>query len=185
MTTAAPDINGRKIHVGQGCFEVAGEPDAVFTTILGSCVAACLFDPVAARGGMNHFLLPAASGASAQDQRYGVNAMELLINSLLKAGARRDRLQAKVFGGARMNARLEDIGAQNADFVRRFLGTEGICIVGESLGGDMARRIHFWPSTGRARQYLVKASDPRSAEILRPPPRPPEPAVDCGELELF
>ena len=84
------------------------------TTILGSCVAACMRDSRAGVGGMNHFLLPGALVGKAEGVERGVHAMELLINALLQAGAKRDRLEAKIFGGARMMKNLSDIGAKNA-----------------------------------------------------------------------
>ena len=147
------------------------------STVLGSCVAACLFDPVRGVGGMNHFLL--ADGDGEEAMRYGAYAMEVLINDLLKLGASRERLQAKLFGGAKMIERLNDIGADNARFARRFLATEGIPIVGESLGGRRARRIEFWPVGGRARQREVEQFVDTAA--ARPAPRP----VIDDDIELF
>jgi chemotaxis protein CheD len=171
-----------RVHVGQGSFEVASRHDLVFSTILGSCVSACIRDPSLGVGGMNHFLLPEAPGSGADDRRYGVQAMELLINGLLQLGASRVRLEAKVFGGARMSSTLADIGGRNTVFVRRFLLDEGIPIIAESLGGDQARRIHYWPATGRVQQQLVR--DPaiaiRERVITRPVAEP-----SAGELELF
>ena len=105
---------------------------------------------------MNHFLLPfGPKAATAAPERYGVHAMEILINALLGAGARRNRLQAKLFGGARLTAKLTDIGRLNASFAREFLVTEDIPCLAESLGGTSARRVLFRPSTGHARQMLV------------------------------
>ncbi|HEY1072308.1 chemotaxis protein CheD, partial [Brevundimonas sp.] len=101
----------RRIHVGQGEHYVTSDPDVVLSTVLGSCVAMCLRDPVAGVGGMNHFLLPEGAGAGTDaGRRYGAYAMELLINDVLKAGGRRDRLQAKLFGGGRMFDSLKDVG---------------------------------------------------------------------------
>jgi len=171
----------RRVHVVQGGHGVSADADVCMTTILGSCVSACLWDPVAGVGGMNHFLLPEAPEGARDDRRYGVQAMELLINALLGRGARRDRLRAKVFGGARMCAAMADIGGRNGAFVQRFLTDESIPLESASLGGISARRIQFWPATGRARQHLVDAGDVPSREraLARPAP-----AVD-GELELF
>ena len=91
----------KRVHIIQGEYKVVSDPDVVLTTILGSCVAACLRDPVSGVGGMNHFLLPGTGSVTGGDAtRYGVHLMELLINGLLKQGARRDRLEAKIFGGA-------------------------------------------------------------------------------------
>jgi len=174
-----------RVHVGQGEFEVTDRHDLVFSTILGSCVSACIRDPSLGIGGMNHFLLPEAPGSGADDRRYGVQAMELLVNALLAMGANRYRLEAKVFGGGRMSAGLVDIGGKNVAFVRQFLVDEGIPIVSESLGGLQARRIHFWPATGRAKQQLVV--DPTVAARERALAQRAERAEReaGGELELF
>lgn len=130
--------------------------DEIIVTVLGSCVAACIMDPVSLVGGMNHFMLPAARG-DMEDvfyaARYGVGAMEYLINALLHNGARRDRLVAKTFGGGQVMKGLTDIGAQNIAFVRRFLQEENIPVWAEDLGGQHPRKVYFFPSTG---QVLVK-----------------------------
>lgn len=182
VVPARESLQDVRVHVGQGCFEVADRHDIVFSTILGSCVSACIRDPSLGVGGMNHFLLPEAPGSGADDRRYGVQAMELLINGLLQLGASRARLEAKVFGGGRMSVMLADIGGKNSQFVRRFLDDEGIPIVAESLGGDQARRIHFWPATGRVQQQLVR--DPAIVIRERVLTRPVA-AAGAGELELF
>lgn len=177
MIDASPS---RRIHVVQGGHAVSADDDVCMTTILGSCVAACMWDPDARVGGMNHFLLPEAPGGAPGDRRYGVQAMELLINGLLVRGAQRSQLRAKVFGGSRMREGMADIGARNAEFVRRFLKDEDIPVQGESLGGAAARRLQFWPTTGRARQHMV---DPTGVA------REGRPVVQTlaagGELELF
>ena len=170
----------RRVHVGQGEHLVTSDPDVVLSTVLGSCVAMCLRDPVAGVGGMNHFLLPEGAGAGTDaGRRYGAYAMELLINDVLKAGGRRDRLEAKLFGGGRMFDSLKDVGASNAAFAERFLADEGIPVVGSSLRGAGGRRLHYWPVTGRALQRGVT-----DAVAPRPAP-PPPPSVDSGALELF
>lgn len=145
----------RPRHLSQGDFACGGIGDPSITTILGSCVATCLWDPVARVGGMNHFLVPEGASGSHTSASFGVNAMELLINALAKIGADRRRLRAKVFGGARMIAGLTDVGSHNATFVKEFLSLEGIPLDGESLGGTQARRVEFWSANGRARQMLV------------------------------
>ena len=127
-------------HVIQGEFLVSDDPDLMLTTILGSCVAACVRDPVAGVGGMNHFLLPGEDGG--EGLRYGVQSMELLVNALLRRGARRDRLEVKLFGGARLIDGLTDVGSQNAAFAERFVRDEGLQAAGGSLRGQQARRIH-------------------------------------------
>lgn len=176
----------RRVHVVQGEFHVSGDPGVVLTTILGSCVAACLRDPVARLGGMNHFLLPGdggGDGGEAPDaMRYGVHAMELLVNGLLRAGARRERLEARLFGGARMLQGLTDVGRQNADFAEGFLRRERIALAGASLRGDRGRRVQFWPHGGRTRQMLLDGGD--SAVFAAERRAGPAPS-DAGTVELF
>lgn len=179
--TAAVVETCRKIHVGQGEHFVTDDPAVMMTTILGSCVAMCLRDPVAGLGGMNHFLLPEGDGGgTAAGRRYGAYAMEVLINDCLKAGARRERMQAKLFGGGRMFDSLRDVGLANADFAERFLRDEGIVLVGGSLRGTGGRRVQYWPVSGRALQRAVN-----DAHTPTGPSRRIEPAVDAGALELF
>jgi len=173
----------RRIHVVQGEQAVCiGEPGTMMTTVLGSCVAACIRDPMAGIGGMNHFLLP-GDVSSSSDVRYGVYAMEVLINGLLKAGAKRERLEAKLFGGARMLDRISDIGASNARFATSFIENEGIKNLGGSLGGSSARRIQYWPFSGYARQALVDVDMVKEVkqEVAVAKAAP----ADGGELELF
>jgi chemotaxis protein CheD len=166
-----------RINIVQGEYHVSGDPALSITTLLGSCVAACLHDPGAQVGGMNHFLLPGDEAASPLVARHGVHLMELLINGLLKKGAARHRLEAKLFGGARTMERLGDIGAANARFAQEFLRREGIAVTGGSLGGETGRRIQFWPASGRVMQKLVRAVEerPLAAPVL----------PTAGDLELF
>lgn len=170
--------SGGKLHLIQGEYKITSDENAVISTILGSCVAACIRDPRARVGGMNHFLLPGRD--SGEGLQYGAFLMEVLINELLKAGARRDRLEAKLFGGARMLQGLTDIGRQNAAFARQFLDDEGIPYLGGSLGGDTARRVLFWPVTGVARQQRLVQQEAFVQEAAAPAaPR------DDGDVELF
>lgn len=170
----------RRLHIIQGEAKWGEGEGLVLTTLLGSCVAACMRDPVAGVGGMNHFLLPGGTeGTSSRSESYGLYLMELLINGLLKKGARRERLEAKLFGGARTVEGLSDIGAKNAMFAKNFLRMEGITLLGGDLGGDKGRRIEYWPHTGRARQIFLDKSAPL------PPAPPPRPQQSTGDLELF
>ena len=186
MNSTLPD---RKINIIQGEQYVDDDPRTVLTTILGSCIAACIWDAALGLGGMNHFLLPgqtadARRSATTDAMRQGVHAMELLVNGLLRRGAARPRLQGKLFGGARMIKGLTDIGELNATFAERFLKAEGIAIAGGSLRGEQGRRIQFWPVTGRARQVLLakETASIMRAESTRPvPPTPP----GQGTVELF
>eukprot|EP00581_Thalassiosira_minuscula_P038991 CAMPEP_0184472470 /NCGR_PEP_ID=MMETSP0740-20130409/112283_1 /TAXON_ID=385413 /ORGANISM="Thalassiosira miniscula, Strain CCMP1093" /LENGTH=138 /DNA_ID=CAMNT_0026849131 /DNA_START=40 /DNA_END=453 /DNA_ORIENTATION=- len=120
----------------QGDVEVSQNQDIVMTTILGSCVAACMWDETAGIGGMNHFLLPGTEDGSAGSMSHGVHAMELLVNGLIQAGARRDKLKVKLLGGAKMfNSRI-DIGSKNAEFAMWFVRNEGFELVDCCLGGQ-------------------------------------------------
>jgi chemotaxis protein CheD len=180
----------KRIHVVQGEYAVSDDPDVMLGTILGSCVAACVRDPVAGVGGMNHFLLPgdkegaATGGGGPQALRYGVQSMELLLNALYRMGARRERLEVKLFGGARVIDGLSDVGQQNAAFAERFLKAEGITLMGGSLRGEQARRVQFWPVSGRVRQMALVDPGRQVFEAERAKPIP-APAADDGELELF
>ena len=178
----------RRINLVQGEFRVSDDPQVVFTTILGSCVGACIRDPVRGVGGMNHFLLPGAeAGADARDsERLGVHLMELLVNGLMRQGAHRDRLEAKIFGGARMMRGLSDIGKKNTEFAIQFLKYEGIRVVGGDSGGEQGRRLQFWPVSGRARQSYISSgveSANRSSAIQAQ--RAPVERVAAGEIDLF
>ncbi len=180
---AIPPLQPKRVHVAQGEYRVLTDPEAVLTTVLGSCVAACLRDPVAAVGGMNHFLLPGASATTGKGdmERYGVHLMELLINGLLQQGAQRTRLEAKIFGGARMLEGLSDIGARNAEFAKAFLRKEGIALVSENLGGTRGRRVEYYPVSGRARQILLAPNETVVARI----PEPSKTSGNFGAVELF
>lgn len=152
------------------CRVVAGDEDACLTAVLGSCVAACLWDPVARIGGMNHFLLPRRHGGGALAALgAGSTAMEVLVAECLAAGASRGLLRARLFGGGRVVPLLSDIGARNIGFARAFLASEGIALVSEEVGGVQARRIHFWPATGAAQHRLIGGSP---LEALAVPARP-------------
>lgn len=165
----------------EGQYHVSDDPNLVLSTVLGSCVAACLRDPVAQIGGMNHFLLPGDTDrAQSHDaERYGVYLMELLVNGLMSQGAQRDRLEAKLFGGAKTIFKTSDVGAMNARFAESFLKNEGIRIVGGSLGGPAGRRVEFWPVSGRARQIAM--AQPPKLPVAPPAPKP----MPDGDLELF
>lgn len=140
----------RMIHVIQGQYGLSERPDDILSTVLGSCIATCLCDREAGIGGMNHFLLPGEGAVRNGSLKYGVHAMELLINALLRRGARRERLRARVYGGANMIANLPPIGTANAEFALWFLRNEGIRCVGQDVGGRQARRVRYWPVQDRA-----------------------------------
>jgi len=172
----------KPINVIQGDFAVSDDREDIMTTVLGSCVAACIFDTRSQVGGLNHFLLPGDNAGSSTSMSYGLNAMELLINNMLKRGASRKRFQAKLFGGARMIKGLSDIGEQNAAFALDFLKMEGIPCVSQSLGGTSARRLRFWPATGRVQlRVLGDVKEMRPARVKTAVIAPP----NASELDLF
>lgn len=141
-----------------GDFYVTRE-DEVLDTVLGSCVSACIRSPRLKVGGMNHFMLPRPSGSGADTwddvrgraTRYGTASMEQLINRILSAGAKRDELEVKVFGGARVLAAMTDVGTHNVAFVREFLRNEGLKVMAEDVGDKCPRHIQFSPQTGKVR----------------------------------
>lgn len=135
----------------------ATSQDKMLVTVLGSCVAACLFDPHTGVGGMNHFMLPTVNKLAGEFEqvqgmaaKYGVHAMEILINELVKLGAKKERLNAKVFGGGKVVPTFvqNDVGKFNAEFVMQFLEIEGIPIVASDLCDIYARKVYFFPSNG-------------------------------------
>lgn len=131
--------------------------DVVIVTVLGSCVSVCLYDSAARIGGMNHFMLPdhREGGVLSESARYGAYAMEILINNLLKAGASRKRLEAKVFGAGRVLSGMThtEVGARNAAFAMHYLDDEGIRVRANDLLGVYPRKVYFFPAEGRV---LVK-----------------------------
>jgi chemotaxis protein CheD len=144
----------------------ATQDDIALTTVLGSCVAACVWDPKLPVGGMNHFMLPGVASDSAEGSaRYGLYAMEILINELGKLGAQKRNLRAKVFGGGRVlrHMTVVNIGERNAKFVLDFLENERIPVVGQDLEDVFARKVLFFPLTGRA---LVKRIEPDSDDTV-------------------
>ena len=166
----------------QGEFEVSNDPDTVLTAILGSCVATCLWDPVARIGGMNHILLPANAEQDRQSLHYGVNVMELLLNSIIRQGADRTRLQAKLFGGAKMLENESRIGVANAEFAKWFLTNEGIPVLSHCLGGRQGRKVQFNAVTGYARRKMV---DDQIGASPTPPKLLVAPSEGPGDIELF
>lgn len=157
-----------RIVITQGEHFTSADPETTISTLLGSCVACCLWDPLAEVGGMNHILLAANPRAPAEGPSLsGINAMELLINDLLKLGARRTRLQAKAFGGAQMISGLSSIGPANARFALGYLSRENIECTSQSLGGDRARHVIFVPTTGAVRVKIQphEAPEPSLTEV--------------------
>ncbi|MCF8709868.1 chemotaxis protein CheD [Rhizorhapis sp. SPR117] len=173
----------KRINVTQGTTRVTSDSAVVLTTVLGSCVAACLFDGIAGVGGMNHFLLsePREGDLSfgAQSERYGAYAMELLINEMLKAGAVRRRMKAYLYGGANMHAGMHKIGSANARFAIGFLARDGIPLTYSNLGGNAARRVDFRAVKGQARCRVLTDQPPDESKTT------PTLAASLGDVELF
>jgi len=161
---------------------------AMLDTVLGSCVAVCMYDPVLSAGGMNHILLPNCR-AGEHSSRCGVHAMELLINELMKLGGDRRRFVAKGFGGANVlgGIKMPPIGCGNAKFVREFLAAERIPLIAERMGGSHAVHVYFHTDTGKATVHTVDGSslpkiiDAENAYWRSAPPSRPF----SGEITLF
>ena len=171
-----------RVTIVQGEAKASTDPRVEMSTILGSCVATCLFDPIARVGGMNHFLLaepPAHVRSATFDSDYGLFLMELLVNEMLGLGARKSRMRARLYGGANLNPDLSPIGTANAAFARQFLEREGIPKVFEDLEGTQARRIQFRPASGQVRARLV----PSDVAPTEKPLGRPQSAL--GTVELF
>ena len=166
-----PRVRAWVLGVLPGRRAVVADPDLALTTLLGSCVAACLRDPERRVGGMNHFLLPGGGGSAARSARYGVHAMDLLIHDVLELGGRRGRLEAKVFGGANVidTAARDTVGRSNAEFVFGYLRDAGIRVAASDVGGALARRVYFFPVSGRVRLLPLPPARPaRNAAVAAP-----------------
>ena len=152
------------VKVKPGEYYVSRE-NIVITTVLGSCVSACIFDPQTGFGGINHFMLPSGEqrGDLYRSSRYGLFAMEQLINELMKHGSQRSDMQVKLAGGGDMISGLTSIGQQNIDFILQYMKDEGLKVVASDLGGDQARRIAYFPQEGR---MLVNKLDHREDQKL-------------------
>jgi chemotaxis protein CheD len=150
------------IKIFAGDFYVSRRSGEMLSTILGSCISACIRDPQLRIGGMNHFLLPGDEhtivdeGAAA---RYGLFAMESLINGILKAGGDKTRLEVKIFGGGNVTNNSARIGSKNAAFVRKFLTDEGFRIAAQDVEGELPRRIHYFPDTGKVMMRKLRRAD--------------------------
>ncbi len=168
----------------------ASREPRIVRTLLGSCIAACLWDPVAKVGGMNHFLLPDGGAGEVGSSRFGVHAMELLINEIMKCGGDRRRLEAKVFGAGhvlRVAGFDSAVPKRNAAFVREFLRKEGIPITAERLLGQSPLEVKFSTHDGRAWVRALEATATKDvalaeerfvAEAQKTVAAPPTPDVE-------
>lgn len=171
-----------RITVLQGEARASADPAVEFSTVLGSCVATCLYDPIARIGGMNHFLLaepPSHRDRGEFDVHYGLYLMELLVNEMIGLGAKKSRLKARLYGGANIRDGLAPIGSANAAFARKFLHEENIVLAFEDLDGRHARRVHFMPASGRVR---CRAAIGEPVPTQKPQGRPQSAS---GDVELF
>jgi len=161
------------------------DEDILIMTTLGSCIAACLWDRQARVGGMNHFMLPDGGGAP-ESGRYGSYAMELLINELLKRGASRGSLEAKVFGGAQVISGMStlNVGERNTQFVIDYLRTEHITILSRDVLDVYPRKVCFLPASGKA---MVKRLAPGNADAVAAQERAAaqRAARSSGSVDLF
>jgi len=162
-------LNSWTVKILPGEYYVTRGEEAI-STVLGSCISACIRDPVKNVGGMNHFMLPedASTGpnnwldpAIGLATRYGSYAMESLVNDLLKLGAIRERLEIKVFGGGRVLSGMTDVGARNIAFVRSYIQLEGYRIAAEDLGGIQPRKVVYFPASGRAKMRRLRPVENR------------------------
>jgi chemotaxis protein CheD len=184
------DFERNAVKLLPGEFFVSGD-DIVLSTVLGSCISACIWDRSAKVGGMNHFMLPgdvSENGTTGLAGRYGVFAMEQLINELIKRGARKSQLEAKLFGGGAVLKSMTaiNIGERNAAFALEFLQTEGIRVASKDLLDVHPRRVAFFPTDGRAMcrklattdASLVRAEEKYNAQIATT-------STSGGDVELF
>src|SRR5215475_2685332 len=164
-----PQVDRWTVKILPGEYYVSRSDEAI-STVLGSCISACVRDPVRNVGGMNHFMLPQDASIGPNNwldpavglaTRYGSYAMESLVNDLLKLGAIRERLEVKVFGGGRVLSGMTDVGARNIAFVRNFLELEGYTIAAEDLGGTQPRKVVYFPTSGRVKMRRLRPVENR------------------------
>ena len=172
----------------------------VLTTVVGSCVSACIYDPSIGLGGMNHFMLPTGkippdrweNTAVSAANRYGNYAMEHVINDILKYGGRRERLQVKLFGGGQIISSMAAVGQQNIEFVRHYVLNEGLHLVASDLGDMYPRKLLFYPKKGLVRVKKLRGPDSDKASILqqetayqRSLNQQQSTDTDAGDVDLF
>ena len=152
-------LGDRPTHVVQGQIGVSAEEGVVFTAIIGSCVVVCLYDPVARVGGMAHILFPGGEAYGQNETRFGHPALSELITQISALGGAVERLQAKVFGGAKLHDGSRDIGKRNADFAIGYLAQRGILLTQRCVGGDRVRRVCFSTIDGICEQVFLSEGE--------------------------
>ncbi len=185
------EVDAAKILPGE--FYVTREHELV-STVLGSCVSACVRDVNLGVGGMNHFMLPIERGAENSDTnsesaRYGNHAMEMLINAILKAGGLKKNLEVKLFGGGRVLASMSkiDVGQQNIDFIQNYVELEKLMVATEDLGDIYPRKVLYFPQTGRVLMKKLRKVHNETLEkrekVYQEKLR--QEKADSGDIELF
>jgi len=200
-----PTRNQQAAKILPGEYYVTTDNEMI-TTVLGSCISACVRDPVFGVGGMNHFMLP-QSGSNASDSwndslvsasaRYGNVAMEHLITDIQKFGGVRENLEVKITGGGRVLAMMTDVGKRNIQFVREYIRVEGLRLMAEDVGDIYPRKVVYFPRTGRVQVKKLRSvhNDTvfrREEQYMEQLAQKPKPAVDvfaggggAGDIELF
>lgn len=190
-----PENERWSVKILPGEYYVTKSDEAV-TTVLGSCISACVRDPKANVGGMNHFMLPEDKSVGPNNwldptvglaTRYGSYAMESLINDLLKLGATRDRLEIKLFGGGRILQGMTDVGERNITFIKDYIQLEGLRIAAEDMGGANPRKVVYFPASGRCKlrklppveNRIISHHEQLYRESLR------SQVADGGDVDLF
>jgi len=179
-------------HIMPGEFFVS-TANEIITTVLGSCISACIRDVEAGVGGMNHFMLPGdetspTSGAClSTSARYGTYAMEQMINIILNHGGKRERLEIKLFGGGKVLQAMTDIGSRNIQFVRDYLHMESLLVTSEDLGGLHPRKVLYFPGTGRVlmRKLLLSQDEKVGQRELQYQNKLEHTPIIAGEIDLF
>ena len=183
-----PQSETAVVKIYPGGYYVTGHRGDVLMTVLGSCVAACVRDPAAGIGGMNHFMLPDSDtgdwGGLCAANRYGNFAMETVINEIMSRGGQRDRLEIKLFGGSNVLDSRSRIGARNVDFIRNYIAEEQLTLTAEDLGGSQGRRIHYFPDTGKVMRRMFKQDSTVERQELRHLRKLRKQNVG-GDIELF
>jgi len=178
------------IKILPGEFYVTQDDERI-ETVLGSCISACVRDPIAGVGGMNHFMLPVDKNSTGRSEltganRYGNYAMENLVNAVLQKGGKRERLEFKLFGGGRIMSSMTNVGWYNIGFAFDYIYTEGFKIVSQDIGDIYPRKILYYPLSGRVRVRRLNAmhnqtlADQENRYIHNIESKPVE-----GDVELF
>lgn len=181
---------GTTVHkINEGGFCVLSRSDHLIMTTLGSCISVCMFDPVIKVGGMNHFLLPQDNGnedKNAFNMRFGNNAMETLLNEILKRGGQKSRLLLKAFGAGNVLNIRANIGSKNQAFLKQYITDEGMTLETCDLGGKLPRGVIFYPSTGKVYVKLLhRASDSKIGKAEEKFRQKIVKQRTSGDIELF